>query len=470
MSDPKSENGKISDKEAVEALKDGEGATVIDAEPVGELTAKKVFSSRTKVIGILVVLLLLTGGVAAALYPLWQDDAEAFVAKNGIPVTVPEVPENGFYNTVEDVIAFLRGTPAEPAAKQAAEAQPAAEPEPDPLTVMAGRIGELEAQIATLVEELQEARSASSDASRSADETKAAIALLNSELSAKPAVGQEELAVLAERIEAMERRVDELALPPAGGAGSGSGNAGVNEVLLTTIGALRERIAALEAEDKVSTTDLDAVAVRIENAESGAGERIASLEAELASVRQLAEKRAPERERAGLLLLAVGQLEAVTVTSGGFAGQLASVKDLATDAGPVVADAISVLEDRSGGVATLAALTERFDDVAKAVSQAKIAGSDEGLIGKTLNTVASLVTVRRTDVAEGPGIDAILVRAETAIAADDLAGAVAALEELSGAPAERASGWLSAAKARLAVDAAVAELRGAALASVAKAG
>lgn len=473
MSDPKSENGKISDKEAVEALKDGEGATVIDAEPVEELTAKKIFSSRTKVIAILVVLLLLSGGVAAVLYPLWQDDAEAFMAENGIPVTVPEVPENGFYNTIEDVIAFLRGAPAKPAPQQAAAPAPVStpEPKPAPVTVLAERVAALEARIESLNSELQEARTASSDAARSADEAKTAVTELNSRLEARPAADAEQLTVLSNRLLALEGRLDDLATQQvAATAGSTGGAAAVNEALLSTIGALRERIVVLEAQDKVSPSDLDAVASRIESAENGAGERIATLEAELASVRALAEKRAPERERAGLLLLAVGQLEAVTVTSGAFPGQLASVKDLAPADDPAVAEAIAVLDGRSGGVETAAALTERFDDLAKAVSQAKLAGSDEGLVGKTLNTVASLVTVRRTDVAEGPGIDAILVRAETAVAAGDLAGAVAALEELSGAPLERAADWIGEAKARLAVDAAVAQLRGAALAAVAKAG
>ena len=64
----------------------------------------------------------------------------------------------------------------------------------------------------------------------------------------------------------------------------------------------------------------------------------------------------------------------------------------------------------------------------------------------------------------------ILVRAESALQAGNVVGAVTALEELSGAPAERASDWLNAAKARLTVDQAVADLRSIALASVAEAG
>lgn len=467
MSDPKSDTGGLSDKEAVETLKDVEDATVIDAEPAAESGPKSVFSSRTKVIGILIVLLLLSGGVAAVLYPLWQDHAETFVEQNGLPVTVPEVPENGFYGMVSDVIAFLRGTPGESAPQQVAEPQPAAEATPDPLTLLADRVVTLETQIDSLTRDLQAVRTAADDAAQAAGEASSALGALKAGFE-----GQSEAeAGLKAQIEALQSRVEELATRQAvAGDSSGGGGAAVNEALLSTIGALRERIVVLEAQEKVSPSDLSAVTTRIESAESGAGERIASLEAELSAVRQLAEKRAPERERAGLLLLAVGQLEAVTITSAPFSGQLAAVKDLIPDNDPSVGEAVAALDRHDGGVQTTAALTERFDGMAKAVTQAKIAGSDHGLVGKTLNTVASLVTVRRTDVADGPSIDAILVRAETALAAGDLSGAVSALEGLSGPPAERAADWIAAAKARLEVDRAVSQLRGAALSSVAKAG
>jgi hypothetical protein len=171
-----------------------------------------------------------------------------------------------------------------------------------------------------------------------------------------------------------------------------------------------------------------------------------------------------------LLLLAVGQLEAATSTSGSFTTQLAAVKDLASGETGRTADAIAVLNTHEGGVETAASLTRRFNALAKAVTQANLAGSDEGLVGKTLNAVASLVTIRRTDIAEGSSVDAILVRAEGALRTGNMAGAITALEELSSAPAERASDWLNAAKARLAVDQAVVGLRNVALASVAEAG
>lgn len=456
MTDPKNQTGDTN----------SEDVTVIDVEPsrtseqVVEGTAEKPgLSLRTKLIGFLILLVIIAGGVAAVLYPLWRDRAETVVSQSGLPLSLPEVPNNAFYGGVGDVIAFLKGasTDAAPSENTAtAVITPAPEPVTDPLTVLASRLDGLEEEIDTVAE--------TAEATRSAAETSEAIA-------DSPDTDKEAVTALTARLDRLEQRLDGLeARPLADATGGSTEAAAVNEALLDLIDSLRERVVSLETRETVAPFDVEAMTSRIETVESGAGARIAGLEADLAAVRQLAEKRAPQRERAGLLLLAVGQLEAATTTSGSFAAQLASVKDLAAGDSVETSEALSVLDAHDGGVATVNSLTQRFNDLAKAVSQAKLVGSDEGLVGKTLNTVASLVTIRRTDVSEGPGVDAILVRAESAVKAGDIAGAVAALEELSGAPAERASDWITAAKARVAVDQAVARLRGAALASVAEAG
>jgi len=464
MTDPKNQTGDTNP----------EDATVIDVEPsrtseeVVEDTAEKPgLSLRTKLIGFLVLLVIVAGGVAAVLYPLWRDRAETVVSQSGLPLSLPEVPNNAFYGTVGDVIAFFQGAspdaaPSEDTATATVVITPAPDPVPepviDPLTVLASRLDGLEEEIDTVAETAEAAQSAA----ESAAETSAVIA---------DNPDKEAMTALTARLDRLEARLDGLeARPLAAATGGGTEAAAVNEALLDLIDSLRERVVSLETRETVAPFDVEAMTSRIETVESGAGARIAGLEADLVAVRQLAEKRAPQRERAGLLLLAVGQLEAATTTSGSFAAQLASVKDLAAGDSDETSEALSVLDAHDGGVATVNSLTQRFNDLAKAVSQAKLAGSDEGLVGKTLNTVASLVTIRRTDVSEGPGVDAILVRAESAVKAGDIAGAVAALEELSGAPAERASDWITAAKARVAVDQAVARLRGAALASIAEAG
>jgi len=76
--------------------------------------------------------------------------------------------------------------------------------------------------------------------------------------------------------------------------------------------------------------------------------------------------------------------------------------------------------------------------------------------GQILGKLRRLVTVRRV----GPGIggdgpEAVVAQAESALASDDLAGAVAALETLHGPPMVAARDWLDAAHRRLAAEAAL---------------
>ena len=79
---------------------------------------------------------------------------------------------------------------------------------------------------------------------------------------------------------------------------------------------------------------------------------------------------------------------------------------------------------------------------------------------------AALVTLRRTETADGDDIDAIVNRAEAAANAGDLPGAVAALGALDGDPAKVAQPWIAEAQARIAVDRAVRSLQSRALATL----
>jgi hypothetical protein len=73
-----------------------------------------------------------------------------------------------------------------------------------------------------------------------------------------------------------------------------------------------------------------------------------------------------------------------------------------------------------------------------------------------LGKLRGLVTVRRVGAgAAGDGPDATVAQAESALAGDDLAGAVAALETLHGPPMVAARDWLEAAHRRLAAEVAL---------------
>jgi hypothetical protein len=87
---------------------------------------------------------------------------------------------------------------------------------------------------------------------------------------------------------------------------------------------------------------------------------------------------------------------------------------------------------------------------------------DEGdapFLGRVWDRAQSLVTIRRGDtVVVGDPAAVVLGRAQTAIDAGDLAGAVAAVESLKGSPGQAMASWLSDAKALLDARAALAQL------------
>jgi hypothetical protein len=87
---------------------------------------------------------------------------------------------------------------------------------------------------------------------------------------------------------------------------------------------------------------------------------------------------------------------------------------------------------------------------------------DEGgapFLDRVWDRAQSLVTVRRGDtVVVGDPAAVILSRAQTALEAGDLAGAISAVESLKGQPQQAMAPWLSEAKALLGARAALAQL------------
>ncbi len=169
----------------------------------------------------------------------------------------------------------------------------------------------------------------------------------------------------------------------------------------------------------------------------------------------------------GALMLAVGQLREALRGPAPFARELAVVRTLA-GRDPAVADAVAALTPRADrGIPGRVLLRARFDRVARDVAQAALAPEGADWVALTLQRLARLVTIRRVgeQAAEASGPTARLARAELRIAAGDLAGAVAALDGLTGAPADAARAWRDDASARIKADDAVAALTARAIAA-----
>ena len=109
---------------------------------------------------------------------------------------------------------------------------------------------------------------------------------------------------------------------------------------------------------------------------------------------------------------------------------------------------------------TEASLRLSFPDAEKAALEANTPETKgKPFLSRILANAEGLVTVRQGDhVLVGNETAGILARARAAVEAGDLAGAVSAVSELSGAPAQAMQDWLKQAKALLAARSALAKM------------
>ena len=249
------------------------------------------------------------------------------------------------------------------------------------------------------------------------------------------------LGALAARLNALEARA-------AGAAGGGA-----------AVTALAQRVSALE--DDPTRRELD-------RALAAWGEQRATLETALAEVRaRLAEVEADAARQAAVdgrlvtLVLATGELARALGSAAGFAPALATIRGIAGDDPEIAATLERLAPFAARGVATLDGLRVRYAEAANAIVRAAPAADDADWIDETVTRLSQLVTVRRTGGAVDPAsVDGRLVEAEAALAAGDLAGAIALVEPLAAdaAQASSAHAWLRDARARRDAEDALAAL------------
>jgi hypothetical protein len=373
---------------------------------------------------ILVVLLIAAGG-GYATYPMWRDQLEPYAQSIGI--SLPLVPD---------------AAPAETAAPETA-APATADPAPAiDLSALESRLADLEAAVAAL-------------AGRPAPTAP--------DLS-------EPLTALNDRVSALEARLQSL---PAV-ANAGGGDAAAPAVLPEDLAVLERRLADVEGRDVPVGADpaalaalsrtVDGLEQRLSAAEGETAARVDGLSTRLDEVSANQAQGRGAAERAGAFLLAANLLAATSTGSGDFSAELNAVSAAAP---ATMAETVEGLAPYAGGVASLADLRARMPQLAADIVDASIVGADESVIGTMLTSIASLVTLRRTETAAGDDLEQAVNRAEAAATAGDLVAAVDSLSVLDGDPAKVAAGWLDEARSRIAVDAAVRALQSAALAAVA---
>lgn len=288
----------------------------------------------------------------------------------------------------------------------------------DQVSALSGRLDGLERTVAGLRDELAQARQ--QDARTAA---------------AAPAIDPQRIEQMAERLQTVEaaqaNRVDPARVAALGETVERLGN---------ELARTQEALAGLGRSAADAATVLR-LSDRVDAAE--------------AAVRQ-AQSRVNSAQN---LLLAVGQLREAVGRGEGFDAELRAVAAVAAN-DPQVAQAVQALAPLAGrGIPSRTVLAGRFEELAGQIVRADIGPKEDGWWRQTVQRLAGLVTVRRTegDVA-GDSVAAIVARAEAALDKGNLAAAVQELETLQGPAAETAAPWLQAAKARLTTDKALSDL------------
>jgi len=236
-------------------------------------------------------------------------------------------------------------------------------------------------------------------------------------LEATPAADLSGLADLDRRLSLIET------LPTDGDASTAA--------LASKLAELERLVADLPAR-AVDTGEVDAALARLAVAEAEAQARAAEAAA-------LAEAATQAR--------ALEALAAAVNAGSGFAAELAAVADAQLQA---------ALAPYADGVAPLAQLQADFPDAARAALQiARANDEDADWTARVVDFLAAQTGARSLTPRDGEDPDAILSRAEFALAEGRLADALAELDALGPDVQAPFAGWITSATARLAVEAAL---------------
>ncbi|WP_050521859.1 hypothetical protein [Pseudorhodobacter wandonensis] len=222
------------------------------------------------------------------------------------------------------------------------------------------------------------------------------------------------------------------------------------------ITALQERLTALEtrpaADGAVDPAVLGKLTVEIDTLRSGLADQKAAAE-QLVAEAEAVRADAAAKAQTVLLKAALTNVEAAMQNGASFAEPLTEL----TNAGLTIPAILS--ENAENGVPTVAALMASFDKPARAALEASLRGN----MGSTwTDRVGSFLRAqtgaRSLTPQEGTDPDAILSRANAAVATGDIQTALTEITTLPEAAQEALSAWVAQAKLRFDAQAATAAL------------
>jgi hypothetical protein len=324
----------------------------------------------------------------------------------------------------------------------------------DDYAALAARVAAVEARPVAPTKGIDAVQSAVSDLARRVDQLDSRLAAIEK----RPGPPSIDTDAINSALGGLAHRVDQL--EAAGKPDLGPIRTGMQQ--------LEQRLAAIEtqsrsriASDEAASKEMQQELSRLGKVEGDLADRVAALE------RTAQSQNKPELRADGILALLLGQMREAIEQARPFPAEfdaflgLARGSDLAAAAQPLA-------EPARNGVASRAALARGLTELA-----GRMAVSDEPAVKsdwreQTLARLRGLVTIRRIDGSSHTGssggskegADGAVGAAQAALARGDLAGAVAAIESLTGVDAEAARPWLLMARERLAAEKALDRVQG----------
>ena len=310
----------------------------------------------------------------------------------------------------------------------------------DDYAALAARVAALETRPVAPSPGIDAVQSAMSQLARRVDQLDSRLAVVEK----RPAPPSVDTDAINSALGALGRRVDQL--ESAAKPDLGPLRAGIQQVE-QRLAAIETQSASRIASETAASKDMQQELSRLGKVEGDLADRVAVLEREAQSQEK------PELRADGMMALLLGQMREAIEQARPFPAEFGAFIKLARGS-DLAAGAQPLAEPARNGVASRAVLVKGLAELA-----GRMAASDPAVKSdwreQTLARLRGLVTIRRIDDSSHTGSNGAVGAAQAALARGDLAGAVAALEPLTGADAEAARPWLLMARERLTAETAL---------------
>lgn len=227
----------------------------------------------------------------------------------------------------------------------------------------------------------------------------------------------------------------------------------------TAVAQLNRRLDKIEAQSASSAAAQTSEIQKAQQQLAQQGAAAGGLAERLAALEHQVQTQGNADRTGSALMLALLQMREAVEEARPFAREYAAFKDLAAR-DPDLSRASEPLADAArDGVASRAQLRQGLTDLAQQIATAPAPTAKAKWWEQALDRLRGLVTIRRVGGAVKSGPEAVVEAAQSALAKDDLAGAVAVLGKLTGANEAAAQPWLRMARQRLAAEAALTHLQ-----------